>query len=224
MSSCISQRRTALLLNVNKNTVEKKFHFVAQFCKDKNIEFNEDYTKNKCTEVFTDEMEDRVHTKCKPVAIALMVTPDRKILGHTVSSIKPKNKKLREICHKKYPEWRDHSRKNFKALLERMVPLFESHVKIISDEKPMYSQEIKKIFTHATHERHKSRRATVAGQGELKEGGFDPLFPLNHTCAMLRANINRLIRRSWCTSKKLENLSKHIEIYIYFHNTVLTAK
>jgi hypothetical protein len=50
---------------------------------------------------------------------------------------------------------------------------------------------------NAVHIRKKSRRACVAGQGELKKGGHDPMFPLNHKAAMLRANVNRLIRKTW---------------------------
>ncbi len=45
---------------------------------------------------------------------------------------------------------------------------------------------------------------------------------LNHTCAMLRANINRLIRRSWSTTKNAENLAHHLTIYVNYHNECLT--
>jgi hypothetical protein len=58
----------------------------------------------------------------------------------------------------------------------------------------------------------------LTGQGELKVGGFDPIFSLNHTCAMLRANINRLFRKTWCTTKKMEMLEHHLAIYALYHN------
>ena len=61
----------------------------------------------------------------------------------------------------------------------------------------------------------------MTGQGELKKLRFDPLFSLNHTCAMLRANINRLFRRTWCTTKKAACLKRHVAVYVRFHNTVL---
>lgn len=73
------------------------------------------------------------------------------------------------------------------------------------------------------HKRVKGRRGCVVGQGELKRGGRDPLFALNHTAAMLRANVNRLFRRTWCTTKRMDRLKAHLMIYIDFHNTVLTA-
>jgi hypothetical protein len=61
----------------------------------------------------------------------------------------------------------------------------------------------------------------VVGQGELKKVGRDPLFSLNHTCAMLRANLNRLFRRTWCTTKRIDRLEAHLWIYVRFHNEVL---
>ena len=64
----------------------------------------------------------------------------------------------------------------------------------------------------------------MTGQGELKKLRFDPLFALNHTCAMLRANINRLFRRTWCTTKKKECLEDHLAVYMDFHNRVLLAR
>jgi len=61
----------------------------------------------------------------------------------------------------------------------------------------------------------------VVGQGELKRGGYDPLFSLNHTAAMIRANINRLFRRTWCTSKRIDRLEGHLLLYTDYHNRVL---
>ncbi|HLT21984.1 MAG TPA: hypothetical protein VKZ84_01005, partial [Bacteriovoracaceae bacterium] len=70
----------------------------------------------------------------------------------------------------------------------------------------------------AEHIRHKGGRGCIVGQGELKKLARDPLFTLNHTCAMLRANINRLVRKTWCTNKKIERLKMHLDIFIDFYN------
>jgi hypothetical protein len=40
---------------------------------------------------------------------------------------------------------------------------------------------------------------------------------------MLRANINRLFRRTWCTTKKPERLEQHLAVYMDFHNRVLVG-
>ena len=55
----------------------------------------------------------------------------------------------------------------------------------------------------------------------MKQLRFDPLFSLNHTCAMLRANINRLFRRTWCTTKRKDRLEQHLAVYMDFHNRIL---
>jgi hypothetical protein len=87
-----------------------------------------------------------------------------------------------------------------------------------SDENPHYLNTVKNYFPKADHKKFKGRTGCVVGQGELKSGGFDPLFCLNHSFAKLRANINRLFRRTWNTTKKPERLGLHIALYALFHN------
>ena len=60
-------------------------------------------------------------------------------------------------------------------------------------------------FPQAEYIQFKGKKSAVSGQGELKKVGHDPLFSINHTFAMCRGNINRLIRKTCCTTKK--NLS-----------------
>jgi len=38
---------------------------------------------------------------------------------------------------------------------------------------------------------------------------------------MLRANVNRLIRRTWCTTKRIDRLVDHLTIYADYHNRLL---
>jgi len=222
LSSSVSQRRIALVLGISRRTVARKFEFLAKYAEIRHENFLKKFVNEPIKEIFLDEMEDRVHTKCKPVAIALIVTKDRKILNCQVSRIRPKNRNLHLISKKKYPKWTNNSREGFRNLLTRTAPLVSPDVTIRSDQKQMYHDEIERILPEAQHKRYKSRKAVIAGHGELKVGGRDPLFELNHTCAMLRANINRLVRRTWSTSKKTESLLKHIYIYADFHNSVLT--
>jgi hypothetical protein len=50
------------------------------------------------------------------------------------------------------------------------------------------------------------------GQGELKRGGFDPLFSLNHTAAMFRDRLKRLSHRTWCTTKRPDRLQLLLDL------------
>jgi hypothetical protein len=81
---------------------------------------------------------------------------------------------------------------------------------------------LRKHFPKATHIQTKGRKSSVTGQGELKKVFYDPLFSLNHTCAMMRAHICRLIRKTWCTTKDPDRLADHIAIYVNYHNRELT--
>ena len=49
---------------------------------------------------------------------------------------------------------------------------------------------------------------------------FNPLFPINHTLAMLRDGLSRLVRRSWGASKLLEWLERHAWVWIAYRNYI----
>ena len=171
-------------------------------------------------EVQFDDLETFEHAKSKPLSVTLAVSRQRKILGFEVSSM-PAKGPLAEIGRKRYgfrPDGRSQALRN---LLNRIRPRVAERAIVWSDENPRYPKPVARIFPHARHETVKGRRGCVTGQGELKRGGFDPLYSLNHTCAMLRANVNRLVRKTWCTTKKAENLAHHLAIYANYHNSVL---
>ncbi|MCB0404443.1 MAG: transposase, partial [Bdellovibrionales bacterium] len=124
---------------------------------------------------------------------------------------------------KKYGYRADHRPKVVQRLLTELKRHVSEDLQVLSDQNPKYPVWIKTQFPNATHETTKGRRGCVTGQGELKALQWDPLFALNHTAAMLRANMNRLFRKTWCTTKTPQGLKNHIDIYINFHNNVLTA-
>jgi hypothetical protein len=169
-----------------------------------------------------DDLETAEHTKCKPLSVALVVEPKfRKILNFKVSRM-PAKGLLAERARKKYGFRPDQRPKGWNACLSELRGRLNPEVEIKSDENPHYSRIIRRHFPQATHIQIKGGRGAVTGQGELKKLRFDPLFSLNHTCAMLRANLNRLFRRTWCTTKKIRGLEDHLSLYVDYHNRVLT--
>jgi hypothetical protein len=106
--------------------------------------------------------------------------------------------------------------------MKGLEPIVSPDCEVTSDENPHYPTWVQKHHPMANHVRVPGGRGAVTGQSELRARGFDPMFALNHTCAMLRANINRLFRRTWSTSKRIDRLAGHIAIYVDFHNRVLT--
>lgn len=220
--SGVSQRRSARLLGIDRKTVARKLKLLAiQARADQRRFLEELQSQGKLSLVYFDEMESSIHSKCKPVSIPLAVDSRRRILSLEVASM-PAKGKLAAMARKKYGKRPDERPQAFHRFFERLQPLVHPQARFRSDQSPRYPSLVASHFPRASHERVKGQRGCIAGQGELKKIGWDPLFALNHTCAMLRANVNRLFRRTWCTSKKIEALRDHLDLYLCYHNRVLT--
>ena len=123
---------------------------------------------------------------------------------------------------RKYGPREDRRSEGWNALFESLKPVVSPTAVWLSDENPHYPRHLRRHHPEARHHTTPGRRGCIVGQGELKKVGFDPLFSLNHTCAMLRANLNRLFRRTWCTTKTRQGLIDHLSLYVSYHNRVLT--
>lgn len=223
-TSGVSQRRMARLLRINRKTVERKLLFLGRQAKlEQERYLRERMTRGEQVEHLQfDEMETFEHSKCLPLSIPLAVEAEtRKILGFRVA-VMPAKGLLAEISRKKYGSRDDQRAEAARSLFLEIAPLIHPQAVVTSDQNPKYPNWLKSHFPKVKHVAVKGRRGCVVGQGELKSGGFDPLFSLNHTAAMLRANINRLFRRTWCTTKRIDRLEAHIALYVRYHNQVLT--
>jgi transposase-like protein len=221
-SSTVSQRRAAILLRINRKTAVRKFRFLAEQARLQQQEWIRQLAQTPVSEVQFDDLETSEHSKCKPLSVTLAVEPNsRKILNFQVSSM-PAKGHLAEIARKKYGPRKDQRPEGWDALFRTLRPIVCADAEFLSDENPHYPRHLKRHFPKATHRRVLGRRGCIVGQGELKKIGRDPLFSLNHTCAMLRANMNRLLRRTWCTTKTKQGLIDHLWIYMRYHNQVLT--
>ena len=129
---------------------------------------------------------------------------------------------LSRIAYRKYGPREDRRSEGWNALFESLKPVVSPTAVWLSDENPHYPRHLRRHHPEARHQTTPGRRGCIAGQGELKKIGFDPLFSLNHPCAMLRANLNRLFRRTWCTTKTRQGLIDHLSLYVSYHNRVLT--
>lgn len=225
--SAVSMRRSAKILLLNRKTIARKLDFLGliadrDLCRIRHQDYRGDQTLSR---VQFDEMESFETTKCKPLSIPLVVDPQtRRVLSFSVAKM-PANGPLAAVSLRRYGRRADDRRHEMLKTLEVLFPHLGKNPEFTSDQKPQYPSWLRAaIPTPFTHKTYKGRRGCIVGQGELKRGGFDPLFALNHTAAMLRANISRLQRRTWCTTKRQDRLKSHIALYLAYHNNVLTAK
>ena len=222
LNSGVSQRRAALVLGVTRRTVVRKFRFLAAQARFEHERWLHSLEKSPLSYVQFDDLETSEHTKCKPLSVALAVEPGtRKVLGFQVSQM-PAKGLLSRVALRKYGPRADLRSQGWNALFQSLKPVVTPTALWFSDENPHYPGHLKKHHPLARHRTTPGGRGCIAGQGELKKLVFDPLFSLNHSCAMLRANLNRLFRRTWCTSKTKQGLIDHLSLYVRFHNEVLT--
>jgi hypothetical protein len=213
-------RRSALLLGVNRKTVSRRLPYLASLARIAHLRFAKKLDRTVHSVEF-DDLETFEHSKGKPLSVAMAVeSRTRKILAFSVSQMTAKGR-IAARSRQKYGLRLDLRSIGWASLFKALGASVAEEAKFLSDQNPQYPKFVNKYFPRATHETIKGRRGILGGQGELKVGGYDPLFSLNHTFAMLRANICRLIRRTWCTTKKIGALADHIAIYVNFHNTVL---
>lgn len=217
--SGVSQRRLARILQVNRKTIVRKFLFYEAWAKFFFQLHRSSYPVSNKIEF--DDLETFEHSKLKPLSVTLAVeSGSRRILGFKVAQM-PAKGLLVQRSLQKYGKRKDERRTKRQELFAELKSSIHPKALIKSDENPHYPSDVRKFFPKATHETTLGRRGCVTGQGELKAGGFDPLFSLNHTCAMLRANINRLFRQTWCTTKKARRLQTHLTLYCLYHNLAL---
>ena len=217
----VSQREAARILKINPKTVVRKFRYAISTAKEELKIWNQRFPQ--CLEVEFDDLETFEHTKCKPLSVTLMVEfSTRRILGFEVAQMSAKGK-LAAIARKKYGPRADHRSQARKKLFKEVQEFVHPFARIRSDSNPYYAKDVKRYFPKATYETILGSRGAITGQGELKKIKWDPIFSLNHTCAMLRAHICRLFRKTWCTTKRKDQLEGHIALYALEHNRRLST-
>jgi len=223
LASGVSLRRSAVILGVNRRTIERKLPFLANRCRRLNFT-NMSQLKGRVFNIQIDDLITKENSKLKPLSVSIAVDEDRRtILATEVSQI-PAFGHLSRMAVQKYGLRRDELDQGLTRVFEKLKPLVTDEAIFKSDDHQRYPRFISKYFPRACHLTFKSERACIAGQGELKKVHFDPLFAINHTCALLRANVNRLIRKTWCTTKCPTRLKDHLDIFVFFHNKQILSK
>lgn len=220
LCSGVSERRTAFILDCSKLTIARRLQWLYEVS-EKRLESE----KLIASTIQFDEMFSIEHTKLKPLSIALAVTEDHKIAAVRVGRI-PAQGHLKKFSVKKYGRRKSEKEKILNLLFQDLKSKgLSDEIEFISDSDVLYPKHLKRYFPNSKHTQVSSR-SQIQKKKELlftkeQKNVFDPLFALNHKCATLRDHIKRLARRNWCTTKKPENLEKHLVLYQAFSNGLL---
>lgn len=221
--SLMSIRRSATCLKTTQQTVARKIEFLASQAHQhhKKALLKGEYNP---TAIQFDELQTIEHTKCKPLMVAMAVDKElRYILGFRISSM-PATGHLAKLAKAKYGIRPNQRIDGLNALMNDIKPSVNGKTTFESDMHPIYEGVVKLYYPQAKYTQYKGEKSCVAGQGELKKKIKDPLFSINHTFAMCRANINRLIRKTWCTTKDPARLGHHLAIYMDYHNKQIKSE
>lgn len=217
-------RRMAWKLGIDRKTVARKLIWLGRQRRAEAQRVLDGVRPGAVKRVQFDDVETSEHSKLKPLSVSVVVEADSQyILGIEVA-VKPCSGRNAEKSRRKYGARPDLRPEAWRKLFTRLAPALAPDVEVTMDSNPFYPQAIRNVIPGARLQVVAGRPAVTAGQGEMKQGGFDPLFWVNHGAAMLRANINRLIRRTWCTTKVAERLADHLAIYAHFHNTEILSR
>ena len=219
----------ASYLGTSRTTVIRKLKFIAEQKAEENKKLLKS-KKGKIEQIVFDELLTHEHTKCKPLSVSMAVEKGTGlILGFQVAKSSATGK-LAAIAKRKYSNWVNEEKKGLNTLFDDIMPLFSKKVLIESDKKLIYKPIVKQKLTAAniqfTHLRFEGAKKKERGQGEMINHAreFDPLYWINHTFAMLRYKISRLVRKTWCNTKKQLNLEAHLEIVMCFLNDKILKK
>jgi transposase-like protein len=216
LTSGVTQRRCAKKLNCSRSTVHRKLVFLSGRARKIHNQ-----QKFQASEVQFDEMETIEHTKLKPLTIGLCVTNDYKIVGVKVGSLAAKGR-LSRLSKIKYGLRPTHREEVITEILKSAANLCPNLRLIKSDKHPIYKPLVTKFLPHVSYEQYESRGHKEKYRERLFhkhiKSKFDPLFALNQRCASLRADIRRLTRRSWCTTKLPHYLEEHLYLFIAQNN------
>jgi transposase-like protein len=216
LTSGVSQRRCALLTGKSKSSIQKILHILS----DRALQYQKDllFSLEKIGDIQFDDLETFEHTKLKPLSVALAVDSKRRLILDARVNRMPAKGLLAQKSKEKYGRRRDERYKGWNDVLRSAKVVTSSTLDILTDSNPHYPKYISAHFPLASHRTVPGGRGCIAGYGELKRKGFDPMFSLNHTCAMFRDNLACLKRRTWTTTKKPEELQCRINVYLRNHN------
>lgn len=208
-----SLRGIGRTLGLTYNNTYKKFLWFKKL-----VETEKMKLRYSAEELQFDELESIHHTKCKPLSLILVANEKYQLLSAKVADM-PAKGRLAEFSRKKYGMRKnERASKLREAFTEVLAGLKASPQSIKSDAHPVYKKIVHEYFPESVYEQHARKPNKNKLQERLHEKlhkkQFDPIFIINHTCARLRDRTKRLARRNWCTTKKVENLQLHLDIFV----------
>ena len=219
--SKVTHRQAARILRTRRRTIERRLTLYGGQAR----LFQQARLQGKRIDgVFLlDELETfEQNRRLKPVTMPLLIERESRFFVHLETAALPargplsaKNQLKKEELERLHGKRRSGST----AAVTRCFEALARHHKegkpalILTDCKTSYPVILNAVFKQESpnHKRTSSKR---------KRDPKNPLFAINHSFAMLRDGISRLVRRTWAHSMKRERLAQHAWIHLLWRNFV----
>ena len=210
-----SLRGAARLLVINRKTVVRKLLRLAR-----HGEALHGFLLNRARlsgEFQLDELETFESNRFQPLTVPLLIEKHTYFLvGWAVAPMRrkgrltPLQRKMRtqhEAIHGKRPYRSDGAVRRCLGLLKGRV---RGPVLLETDRKPSYQRIARRLF--------RRRLVHTTRDSRARRDRSNPLFPINHTNAMVRYCLARLKRRTWCVTKRRPWLTRALSVYASWFN------
>lgn len=214
LCSGVSLRGSARLLGINHKTVHRKLHRLARHCRRlQRLALSRTIRGH----FQLDELETFESNRYQPVSVPLLIEKSSYFILSTATAplrrkgrMTPLQKRRRtqhETLHGRRPSRSDAAVRRCLAALARHAG---GPLNLDTDRKHSYRRIAKTML--GARLRHRTHDATA------RRDRSNPLFPINHTNAMVRYCLARLRRRSWCVTRRRAWLQKALDVYSAWFN------
>ena len=222
--SKVTQRQCTRDLKCDRAAIALRLERYGKHCRDFHEQRMRERGQSKAwsSRFLLDELETYEHNRrLKPVTVPVLVHKESHCILHAAvgtlparKPLSPANLRTLELQERSEGKRRSESRAKVAKCFEvlKSVCPASGPVRVGTDQKDTYRTLLKKAFgDRLEHEttHSKAPRST-----------WNPLFVINHTFAMLRDGLSRLVRRTLAASKQRQKLEWHLWLYIGWRNYV----
>jgi transposase-like protein len=216
-------RQSARNLGATRKTIAHRLNLLGTHCREFHRAMLERARRDGLVGVFQlDELETFEHSRrLKPVTVPVLIERSSYFVLHAECAplaargrLSPADRRKKEQLERSNGKRRSRSAQAVQNAFELMARVHRSACPVVvqTDQKKSYASRLKRLFgARLRHERYSSTAA---------RNYSNPLFPINHTLAMMRDGVSRLVRRTWAASKRMERLDLHLWIWIAYRNYV----
>ena len=221
LTSGVGLRQTSRKLGLSLRCTELKFRKIARHLRRLNLNLQGPLPAEAILQF--DELETyEGRRNTRPLSVPILIERETRFqIWAEAAPIRPRGK-MTERREKAIAEderrlgpRKDLSRRSIYRTLRRGAAITDHLPKVLlqTDEKSTYPGIAGEVFglSRLMHEQTNSNLARL---------NWNPLFPINHSEAMVRDLMGRLRRESWLVSKKRRYLDLHLAMYASYRNLV----